>query len=67
MEKDIEILIDENGNITFDLKGFIGEECVTTTETLEKKLGKIIDRKEKPEFNKRIVSTSRNEIRGYNR
>lgn len=58
MNKEIEIIIDEEGNVTLNLKGFAGKGCITETKELEEKLGIIRVRDMKTEYNKRAVITS---------
>ncbi len=50
MAKTIEAVIDENGEVTIEVKGASGKECEQMTEEMEKALGKTVDRKRKREY-----------------
>ena len=46
----IEVLIDEEGNVTIDAIGFHGKGCDAATAALEKALGKVKSKTKKKEF-----------------
>jgi hypothetical protein len=48
--KRIEATIDEDGEVTLEVKGATGSECEAMTEDIEKALGKTTDRKRKREY-----------------
>lgn len=52
-EKFIDIIVDEVGNISMDANGFKGKECLNETAKLEKALGKIVNRTDKPAMKER--------------
>jgi hypothetical protein len=58
-KKVIDVIITEDGEITLDLSGFKGRDCVNETRELEKILGKLIGKKYKKEFNE-ASSTNKN-------
>jgi hypothetical protein len=50
MNKEIKILIEADGKITFEVQGTRGSQCLNLTESLEQGLGDVIDRRKKGEF-----------------
>lgn len=50
---EIEVTIDENGNVKMEVKGAKSETCRKLTQELEKGLGTVKERKLKPEFYER--------------
>ncbi len=51
--QEIEITIDENGEITLDLEGFQGKGCAEITQKIVKAMkGVILDSKKKPAYYK---------------
>jgi hypothetical protein len=50
MAKSIVATIDEDGEVTLEVKGATGSECEAMTEDIEKALGKTTDRKRKREY-----------------
>ena len=52
-KKEIEFLIDENGNVQIDVKNIHGPTCIKETMDLEKKLGIVESREKKPEYHAR--------------
>lgn len=48
-EISIEVIIDSKGNVKTEAKGFVGGECLKATKNLEEALGKVENRKMKPE------------------
>lgn len=48
--KEIEIIIDKNGDITIDLVGWKGDGCAQIAEALSRALGKTIQIDKKCEF-----------------
>ena len=49
----IEVIVDAAGHIQIDAVGFQGVDCEKATAFLEEALGKVADRKRKPEYNNR--------------
>lgn len=49
-KKEIEFLIDQDGNVQIDVKNGEGSTCIKETSDLEKKLGIVKSREKKPEF-----------------
>jgi hypothetical protein len=56
MPKHIIADIDENGEVSIEVKGARGDECDVLTEDLEKALGKTVDKKRKREYYQQTVS-----------
>lgn len=50
MAKEIEIVIDENGEVSLDLMGYKGKGCSADSDAFIKALGKAKNRKQKPEY-----------------
>lgn len=48
--KEIEIIIDKDGNVKIDVKNGEGSTCLDETAELEEKLGIVTSREKKPEF-----------------
>lgn len=53
-KKEIEFLIDEEGNVQIDVKNGEGPTCLKETGELEKKLGVVKTREKKPEYYKKV-------------
>jgi len=49
--KEIEVIIDKDGNVTVEAVGFKGKACAAATKAIEEALGKVTSSKKKPEFN----------------
>lgn len=49
-KQEINILIDENGNVSLDVSGVRGSKCVSMTEDIESFIGKIENREKKSEY-----------------
>ncbi|MEO0129651.1 MAG: DUF2997 domain-containing protein [candidate division WOR-3 bacterium] len=47
---ELEIIIDENGEVHLDIKGAKGKKCVEIAELVEKIIGEMKSKKRKPEF-----------------
>ena len=47
--QEIDIIIEANGDVTIDAKGFQGGECTQLTKELEQALGEVTRRTLKPE------------------
>lgn len=47
---ELEIIIDENGEVHLDVKGIKGKGCMNIAEIIEQIIGKIRDRNNKPEY-----------------
>ena len=47
---ELEIIIDENGDVHLDIKGVKGKNCVAIAEMVEKILGEMKSKKHKPEY-----------------
>jgi hypothetical protein len=50
MNKQIEVVIDTDGEIKIDAVGFSGPDCAKATKFLEQALGTVKDTRKKPEF-----------------
>lgn len=48
--KQIEIIIDKNGEVTFDLQGWHGQGCAEVADQLVKSFGKEVTRTQKCEY-----------------
>lgn len=48
--KELLITIDRHGEVSLDVTGAVGDECTKLTEPLERALGAVLDRQEKPEM-----------------
>ena len=59
--KEIKVIVDilKNGNVTIDVDGAEGSECLDLTKDLEEKLGGDIDRKMKPESSFSQINTKK--------
>ena len=59
--KEIKVTVDvlKDGNVTIDVDGAEGTECLDLTQDLEKKLGGDINRKMKPESHSSGISTKK--------
>ena len=58
-KKEIEFSIDKDGNISFEVKGIKGPDCLEETKDIEEALGKVTDREKTSEFYQEDVSTER--------
>ncbi|MEO0206886.1 MAG: DUF2997 domain-containing protein [candidate division WOR-3 bacterium] len=47
---ELEIIIDDNGEVHLDIKGARGKKCVEIAELVEKIIGEMKSKKQKPEF-----------------
>lgn len=56
-ETRIVITTDNEGNIKIDVQGVVGKRCLDLTAELEKELGIVVKRTEKPEIKKREAIT----------
>ena len=52
-EKFVDVTIDQVGNISMNANGFSGGQCLNETAKLEKALGKVVDRTNKPAMKER--------------
>jgi len=43
----IQVIVDENGNVTIDVDGVVGTDCRALTRGLESQLGEVLARKSK--------------------
>lgn len=50
MQKQIKVLVTQEGQTTITVFGCQGSECIALTENLEKALGKVKQRQETPEY-----------------
>ncbi len=50
MAKEIEVIIDQDGKLNIDLKGFVGKECSSVSEKLLKALGAKVKQTKKKEY-----------------
>ncbi len=55
--KQIEITIGTDGQITIEGQGFVGPDCEMATAFLEQALGRITERKRKPEYHEKVTKT----------
>ena len=53
--KTIEILINQDGEISIEAVGFQGADCEKATAFLEKSLGKLTRKNRKPEYYRRNI------------
>lgn len=54
--EEVEIIINENGEIKIETKGIKGKRCEEMALSLEKVLGKIIKKERKPEYYEKEIS-----------
>ena len=54
----LDITVDEKGNISTDINGAVGSECMDLIKHVEKHFGKLVDRQMKPEAKSRSRSTT---------
>ena len=47
---EIEIIIDDKGNIRYEALGMKGKSCIEETKFLDETLGRVVERKHKREF-----------------
>lgn len=47
---ELEIIIDENGEVHLDIKGVKGKKCVEIAAMIEKTIGEMKSKKHKPEY-----------------
>ena len=47
---EIEITIDKEGNISYEVKGIKGKSCIEATKFLDESLGEVVERKHSREF-----------------
>lgn len=59
---EIVVLIEPGGKTTIEAKGFKNDACLKETESLEEALGKVSDRKLKPEANKKITVADKTKV-----
>jgi hypothetical protein len=59
MSKQVEIVIDENGDVHIDTLGFHGKDCENIHETLTKALGQLVEQEDKPEKAEKAIITSK--------
>ncbi len=55
--KQIEITIGTDGQITIEGQGFVGPDCEMATAFLEQALGRVTERKRKPEYRQKVTKT----------
>jgi hypothetical protein len=48
--QEIEIIVDEQGNVQVEAKGFSGADCKTLTKAIEEAVGEVTDVKLKPGY-----------------
>ena len=48
--EEIEIVIDENGDVSFDVRGVKGKGCADLTKKLDDALGKVTRRKHQADY-----------------
>lgn len=59
---EIELTIEPGGKTTIEAKGFSNSACLKETESLEEALGKVSDRKLKPEAHKKVTITDKTKV-----
>ncbi len=55
---ELEIIIDENGEVLVDVKGMKGKKCEEISNYIEEALGEIKSKKKKPEYYEEEVKIS---------
>ncbi|MFX1515396.1 MAG: DUF2997 domain-containing protein [Promethearchaeota archaeon] len=55
---EIEITVDEVGNVSYKVKGLKGRGCTQETEFLDEALGEVTKRKYTPEYYQEQIKTS---------
>ncbi|MBN1626105.1 MAG: DUF2997 domain-containing protein [Deltaproteobacteria bacterium] len=50
MNKEIKVIIEKDGKVTFEVQGVRGSQCLNLTESLEQGIGDVIERRKKGEF-----------------
>jgi len=55
--KTIEVVIDQNADVTVSTSGFVGAECKKATADLERALGKTTKDIVTPDYHKRAMTT----------
>ncbi|MDI6755231.1 MAG: DUF2997 domain-containing protein [Thermodesulfobacteriota bacterium] len=58
-KQELEIIIDENGEIQMDIKGMKGKKCLDFAQMVAKAVGELKDKKVKPEFYQQEVELSK--------
>ena len=61
-KREIEFLIDRDGNVQIDVKNAEGPTCLKETSNLEKKLGIVESREKKPEYFKKVGIKKKEQI-----
>jgi len=64
MKRTLEILISPSGEIQIDAIGFKGPDCQAATRFLEEALGTVQVRQRKPEFQRRNVTQTKQQLGG---
>lgn len=62
MAETMKIVIDDAGNVTVDLDGFVGEGCHAVQEAMGEALGVTTKIVKKPEFYKKATNTTKRTI-----
>jgi hypothetical protein len=57
--KQIDVIIDSDGNVEVQTSGFSGPECQKATADLERALGKVTDDRVTSEYHRRPLTTLR--------
>jgi hypothetical protein len=58
--QEIEVTVLPGGGVKIDAKGFVGDECLKETASLEEALGKLeVKREMKPEASKKVSTPSK--------
>jgi hypothetical protein len=55
---EIEITIDVEGNVSYEVKGLKGKNCTKATQFLDEALGEVVERKFTREYYEQPVKTS---------
>jgi len=65
---ELEIIIDEEGQVHIDIKGIKGKKCLEFAEMVEKILGEMRDKRYKPEYYEEdVVITEETEVKKKDR
>lgn len=62
MKPTIEIIVSPTGEFTIEGVGFKGAGCEKATKFLEEALGKVEQRRKKPEFHQQAVSSQQQQL-----
>ena len=63
MKGEIRVLVDKDGTVTFRVEGAHGTRCLTRTESLEREMGEVIERRKTGDYFKAGRALLRNTVR----